>query len=70
VTLLRDEAQAALQKQIELYRQTTGKQRLQIALDHELSCQIARDDIRDQFPSATRVEVEQKLHERIALSRK
>jgi hypothetical protein len=63
-------AATALQKQIELYRQMTGEQRLQIALDlHELSCQIARDGIRDQFPHATPPEVEQKLRERIALSR-
>jgi hypothetical protein len=63
-------AESALQKQIELYRQMTGEQRLQIALDlHELSCQIARDGIRDQFPHATPAEVEQKLRQRIALSR-
>jgi hypothetical protein len=48
----------------------TGEQRLQIALDlHELSCQIARDGIRDQFPRASTAEVEQKLRQRIALSR-
>ena len=63
-------AETALEKQIEIYRQMTGEQRLQIALDlHELSCQIARDGIRDQFPHATPAEVEQRLRERIALSR-
>ncbi|HEY6227785.1 MAG TPA: hypothetical protein VI282_11745 [Verrucomicrobiae bacterium] len=63
-------AEAALQKQIELYRAMTGEQRLQIALNlHELSCEIARAGIRDQFPFANSAEVEQKLRERIALAR-
>ena len=63
-------AEAALQKQIELYRSMTGEQRVQIALNlHELSCEIARAGIRDQFPSATSAEIEQKLRERIALAR-
>ena len=63
-------AEAALQKQIELYRQMTGEQRLQISLGlHELSCEVARAGIRDQFPNATPGEVEKKLRERIALTR-
>lgn len=63
-------AEAALQKQIEMYRQMTGEQRLQIALGlHELSCEVARSGIRSQFPNATDEEVEQKLRERIALAR-
>ena len=63
-------AEAALEKQIELYRQMTGEQRLNIALGlHELSCEVARDGIRAQFPEATPEEVEQKLRERIALAR-
>jgi hypothetical protein len=63
-------AEAALQKQIELYRQMTGEQRLQIALGlHELSCEITRAGIRDQFPNATPDQIEQKLRERIALAR-
>jgi hypothetical protein len=62
-------AEAALEKQIELYRQMTGEQRLKIALGlHELSCEMARAGIRDQFPGATPDEVEEKLRERIALS--
>jgi hypothetical protein len=48
----------------------TGEQRLNIALGlHELSCEVARDGIRAQFPGATLEEVEQKLRERIALAR-
>jgi hypothetical protein len=63
-------AEAASQKQIEMYRQMTGEQRLNIALGlHELSCEVARDGIRAQFPGATLEEVEQKLRERIALAR-
>jgi hypothetical protein len=63
-------AEAALEKQIELYRRMTGEQRLNIALGlHELSCAVARDGIRAQFPEATPEEIEQKLRERIALAR-
>jgi hypothetical protein len=63
-------AEAALEKQIEMYRQMTGEHRLNIALGlHELSCEVARDGIRAQFPNASPEEVEQKLRERIALGR-
>lgn len=63
-------AEAALEKQIELYRLMTGEQRLQIALGlHELSCEMTRAGIRDQFPNASPAEVESKLRERIALAR-
>ena len=63
-------AEAALEKQIELYRQMTGEQRLRIALGlHELSCEVSRAGIRRQFPEATVEEVELKLRERIALAR-
>jgi hypothetical protein len=63
-------AEAALEKQIELYRQMSGEQRLKIALGlHELSCEVARAGIRHQFPTATMEEVEEKLRERIALGR-
>ena len=62
-------AEAALQKQIELYRRMSGEQRLNIALGlHELSCEVARAGIRHQFPDATLEEVEAKLRERIALA--
>ena len=60
----------ALARQIERYRQMSGEQRLQIALNlHALSCQIARDGIRSQFPTADEEEIDRRLRERIALSR-
>jgi hypothetical protein len=61
---------AALGKQIELYRQMTGEQRLAIALGlHELSCDIAREGIRHQNPHAGPAEVEGMLRRRIELAR-
>lgn len=64
-------AEAAIEKQIEMYRKMTGQQRLKIAMNlHELSCQVARAGIRHQFPNATPEQVEEKLRERIAMSRK
>jgi hypothetical protein len=63
-------AEQALEKQIEMYRKMTGEQRLQIALNlHELSCEVAREGIRHQFPNATEDDVEAKLRERIAMAR-
>ena len=42
--------EAALEAQIELYRQMTGEERLAIACQlHELSCNVAREGIRAQF---------------------
>ncbi len=62
--------QAALQRQIERYRQMTGEERLAIALRlHELSCNVAREGIRHQFPQATADEVERRLRERLTLVR-
>lgn len=61
--------EAALQRQIERYRQMTGEERLAIALRlHEMSCEISRAGIRRQFPEADAQTVERKLHERIRLS--
>ena len=58
----------ATNRQIERYRQMTGESRLQIALDlHELSCQIAREGIRNMYPGATPQFVEDKLRVRIRL---
>jgi hypothetical protein len=54
--------QAALDLQIERYRNMTGEQRLAIALDlHELSRDIAREGIRAQHPNADEKEVERQL---------
>jgi len=61
--------QAALQEQIERYRQMTGEQRLAIALDlHEFACDIARAGIRRQHPQADDDEVERLLRDRLALA--
>jgi hypothetical protein len=63
-------AETATNKQIERYRQMTGEQRLAIALElHEMSCNIAREGIRRQHPSADEAEVEQFLHARLKLAR-
>lgn len=63
--------EAALERQINLYRAMTGEQRLLIALNlHALSCDIARDGIRAQFPGADEIEVERRLRERLELARR
>jgi hypothetical protein len=64
------DATAALAKQIERYRGMTGEERLAIALDlHELSCEIAREGIRRQYPTADAAEVERLLRRRLELTR-
>jgi hypothetical protein len=62
--------QAALEYQIERYREMTGEQRLAIALDlHELSCDVAREGIRAQHPDADADKVEHLLRRRMMLAR-
>jgi hypothetical protein len=62
--------EAALDMQIERYRQMTGEQRLKLALDlHEFACDVAREGIRHQFPEAGPAEVERHLRERLRLAR-
>ena len=62
--------EAALEKQIDLYRSMTGEQRLAIALDlHEFSCNVAREGIRRQHPEASSEEVERLLRQRLELAR-
>lgn len=62
--------EAATQIQIERYRRMTGEERLGIALDlHELACEVAREGIRQQHPTADTAEVERLLRRRIALTR-
>jgi len=62
--------EAALNKQIERYRQMTGEERLAIALElHELSCEIARAGIRHDHPEADAAEVEGLLRQRLELAR-
>jgi hypothetical protein len=60
--------EAALEKQVEKYRVMTAEERLKVALElHALSCEIARDGIRQQHPEASGDEVERILRERITL---
>jgi len=55
-------ADAALEKQIERYRQMSGEARLAVALElHEMSCDIAREGIA--------AEVERLLRQRLELAR-
>lgn len=62
--------QAALDFQIERYREMSGEERLAIALDlHELSCDIAREGIRAQHPDADEAQVEKFLLRRLELAR-
>ena len=62
--------QAALDFQIERYREMSGEERLAIALDlHELSCDVAREGIRAQHPEADEKEVERRLQQRLTLAR-
>jgi hypothetical protein len=62
--------ETALNAQIERYRRMTGEQRLALALElHELSCNVAREGIRQQHPEADEVEVERWLRQRLELVR-
>ncbi len=59
----------ALQEQIRRYRRMSGEQRLTLALElHELSCNVAREGIRQQNPQADAVEVERLLCHRLRLA--
>jgi len=58
-----------MQEQIRLYQQMSGEQRLELALElHELSCNVAREGIRHQYPQADEAEVERKLRQRLQLA--
>lgn len=62
--------QAALDYQIERYREMSGEERLAIALDlHEFSCDVAREGIRAQHPDADDAYVERLLRQRLELAR-
>ena len=62
--------ETALKKQIDRSREMTGEQRLALALDlHEMSCEVAREGIRWQYPEADAAEVERQLRYRLALAR-
>ena len=60
--------QAAMEAQIERYRQMTGAERLALALDlHEFACDMAREGIRQQHPGVGESEVERLLRQRLEL---
>ncbi len=62
--------ETASERQIEKYRRMSGEERLSLAFRlHELSCDVAREGIRAQFPKISPNEVEQKLRERLKLAR-
>jgi hypothetical protein len=62
------EPEAAVQRQIERYRSMTGEQSLRISLDlHTLSCEVAREGIRHQFPHADEAEVDRQLRRRLEI---
>jgi len=63
--------QAAVERQVARYRAMTGEERLRIALDlHALSCDVACEGIRHQFPQADDAEVERRLRQRIEACRR
>jgi hypothetical protein len=63
-------ASRALDKQIERYRNMTGEERLAVALElHQLSCDVAREGIRESHPEAGPAEVERLLRARLELAR-
>jgi hypothetical protein len=63
--------EAASARQIERYRAMTPEERLAIALDlHEPACDVAREGIRRQFPSADEAEVERRLRQRLEAARR
>ncbi len=55
-------AEAALNRQIEAYRQMSGQRRLEIALElHDLACHLSRVGIKLRHPDADDEEVERQL---------
>lgn len=61
--------EAALNSQIQKYSAMTGEERLALSFEmHEMSCELAREQIRDQFPQADAPEVERRLHHRLKLA--
>jgi hypothetical protein len=58
----------ATRRQIDAYRRMTGEERLRVALGlHEISCNVARQAIRNQSPSVTDEQIEEKLRQRIRI---
>jgi hypothetical protein len=62
--------QAALDQQIDRYRNMSGEERLTIALSlHELACEVTREGIRHEHPALDETEVNRLLRERLELAR-
>ena len=63
--------EVAVERQMELYREMTGEERLRIALDlHARSCDTAREEIRRQFPQVEEAEVDRRLRQRMEAARR
>lgn len=61
--------EAALEKQIERYREMTPGERVQVSLNlHEMACEMSRVGIRRQHPDADKATVNQLLRERLLLA--
>ena len=59
----------ALDLQIRRYREMTGEQRIDLALElHELACEIARAGIKNQYPAADAAGIERLLNQRLSLA--
>jgi hypothetical protein len=62
--------QAALDRQVNQYRNMSGEERLSIALNlHELACEVTREGIRHQHPELDQAAVNRLLRERLELAR-
>lgn len=60
---------AALDLQIRRYREMTGEQRIDLALElHELACEIARAGIKNQYPATDAAGIERLLNQRLSLA--
>jgi hypothetical protein len=58
--------EAALEKQLDRYRQMTGEERLKISLDlHAFACEVAREGIREQYPTSDEQEIDRRLRQRL-----
>lgn len=63
--------QAALQAQINRYREMRPEQRVEVAFRlHELACEMARLGIRRQYPLADDLEIGRRLRERLEQTRR
>lgn len=60
---------AALDLQIRRYRDMTGEQRIDLAMElHELACEVARAGIKNQHPATDAAGIERLLNKRLSLA--